>query len=136
MLQAFEVGVAGLDYIFETQVVSLAIAIAKAVIRNEITTTPAQVEHVAKEALTMLPKNASGIKLHMHTDDIALLKETLDPELMDALKNINFVPTSSISRGGCIVEADESYINAGLDTRLDAVIAAINREEYVAANTQ
>ncbi len=130
LLLAFEVGVKGLDHLFENLIIQLSIEIAKAIIRHELKTSPQQVEKVVKEALSYLPKNSSGIKLHMHVDDIALIKETVDAEILDNLKNVDFIADQALVRGGCILEADESYINATIGARLDTIFAEINSELY------
>jgi flagellar assembly protein FliH len=134
LLLSFEVGVKGLDHIFEEQIVRLSIEIAKAVIRHELKTNQKQIEKVVKEALNCLPKHASGIKLHMHTEDIDLLKETLDAEILGKLKNLNFIADENLTRGGCILEAEDSYMDATVEARLKAVLTEVNSEDHVTTN--
>jgi flagellar assembly protein FliH len=89
---------------------------------------------VVKEALDCLPKNASRVKLHMHPDDINLLKETLDADILSNLNNVTFVSDVKLTRGGCILEAEDSYLDATVEARLNMVLTEVNSDNNVSTN--
>lgn len=135
LLRAFDIGIKGVDHIFEHQILNFAVAIAKAVIRHELSTNSQLIEKVVKEALSCLPKNATGIRLHMHSDDIDMLKETLDGGLLSSLKNISFINDNQLTRGGCIIEAENSYLDATIEARLQNILKEVNSDPHDATNT-
>ncbi len=109
-----------LDETVEKELVKLAIALAKQVIRREIDTDPEYVLSIVKEAVNALPSAAQKVVISLHPDDAELVRFTLDLE--HSSSQWIFVENDSIQRGGCKVETDVSQIDATIERRLDAVL--------------
>lgn len=119
-----------LDKDVETQLVSLAFAIAKHVVRRELRIDPAQVIAIVRETVNLLPLAQRNVRVHLHPEDATILREKLaEPQ---AERAWSIVEDPVMARGGCRVSSDNSQIDARLETRLAAVFAHLmgdNREE-------
>ena len=116
-----------LDKEVETQLVSLAFAIAKHVIRRELRIDPAQVIAVVRDTVNLLPLAQRNVRVHLHPDDARLLRERLaEPQSERAW---TLVEDPVMARGGCRVTTDTSQIDARLETRLAAVFAQLMGED-------
>lgn len=125
LLQSFEASVKGLNHIFEKQVMDLAIAIAKAITRHEILTNPEVIMNVVQEALSYLPNNAKGIKVHMNHFDVEVIKKAASENVLTALDNVNIIANEEIQPGGCVVESESSHVDASLEQRMKEVLQQI-----------
>lgn len=112
-----------LDTQVEQELVQLAFAVARQLIRRELKAEPGQVLAVVREAMATLPVAARNVRLHMHPEDAALVRETLS--LGENERGWNIVEDPTLSRGGCKVSSDTSQIDASIERRLNTVIANI-----------
>jgi len=108
------------------QIASLAMAVARHLVRRELRTDPGQVVAVVREALAALPVGARKVCVTLHPDDAALVREVLavheDDE--DALR-WKIVEDPLLTRGGCKVEAEDSRIDASVEKRLNQIIVTV-----------
>ncbi len=110
-----------LDKDVETQLMSLAFAIAKHVVRRELRIDPAQVIAVVRDTVSLLPLAQRNVRVHLHPDDARLLRERLaEPQVERAW---TIIEDPVMARGGCRVSTDNSQIDVRLETRLAAVFA-------------
>ena len=116
-----------LDEQIEKQLVELAMAVARQLFRREVRIDPSHVIGVVREAIQLLPAASRNVRLHLHPDDAALVRESLVSADEDPAWSIAEDPL--ISRGGCTVTTDNSRIDATNEARLQAAIAAISGNE-------
>jgi flagellar assembly protein FliH len=116
-----------LDVAVEEQLAMLAGAIARALIRRELKTQPGQIVAVIRETVALLPASAREVRVHLHPEDAALVRESLAETTMDRAWAIAEDPV--LSRGGCRVTSDNSTIDARVEARLGAAIAAALGDE-------
>ena len=123
MLQALDRPFVELDETVEQQLAQLAMLVARQLVRRELKTEPEQVIAVVREALAALPVAARNIRLSLHPDDAALVREALS--IGQEGQQIQVVDDPVQSRGGCRVLTDTSQIDASVETRLNALIAHV-----------
>ena len=116
-----------LDETVEKQLVDLAMLVVRQLFRRELKTDPGHVIGVVREAVGLLPVASRDIRVHLHPEDAALLRESLSAT--DGERAWSLVEDPLIARGGCRVTTDASQIDAQNATRLNAVIAAITGDE-------
>jgi flagellar assembly protein FliH len=121
---------AALDDTVLEQVSQLAGAMARQVVRRELRTDPQQIIAVIRETLSLLPVAAREVRLHLHPEDAALVRERLAEP--NAERAWSLVEDPVIGRGGCRVTSENSSIDAQVE-RLGAAIAAALGEERAAA---
>jgi flagellar assembly protein FliH len=116
-----------LDKDVETQLVALAFAIAKHVVRRELRIDPSQVIAVVRETVNLLPLAQRNVRVHLHPEDARLLRERLAEPQSERAWSIVEDPVTA--RGGCRVSTDNSQIDARLETRLAAIFAHLMGDE-------
>ena len=116
-----------LDQQAEQELVNLALAVAKQLIRREIKTDPGQIVAAAREALAALPAAARNVRLHLHPEDAARVREAL--ALSEGEHGWRIVEDPVLTRGGCRVVTDTSYIDARVESRINAIVAQVLGDE-------
>ena len=105
------------------ELVDLSMAVARQIIRRELKTSPGEIVAVVKEAINLLPVSASDVNLELHPEDAALVRNALLPSDADTPWQITEDPL--LSRGGCRVSTNTSRIDATVENRINAAIAAV-----------
>ena len=122
-----------LDSEVEKQLTLLALTVGKQMVRRELKTDPAQVIAVIRESVARLPAAARDVRVHLHPEDAAVVREVLAAPANDRAWSI--VEDPALARGGCVVRTDTSQIDARLDSRLNAVVSAAFGDERAPART-
>lgn len=117
-----------LDKEVEEQLTLLALTVGKQMVRRELKTDPAQVIGVIRECVGRLPAAARDVRVKLHPQDAAVVRELL-ATTPGTERAWNIVEDPALTRGGCIVVSDSSQIDARLDARLNAVVAAAFGDE-------
>jgi flagellar assembly protein FliH len=130
-----------LDAEVEKDMMVLALAIGKQLARRELRVDPAQVIAIIRESLGQLPAAVRDIRVHLHPEDAAAIRERLTAPTNERAWVIVEDPT--MSRGGCVVRSESSQIDAKLESRVSAVIAntfgderALERQPAASAQTE
>jgi flagellar assembly protein FliH len=114
---------AELDQEVEQELLVLAKAIARQLVRRELKTDPGQVVAVVREAMAALPVAARSARLHLHPEDAALVREVLSLEQTEGSWHVTEDPL--LARGDCRVTTNNSQIDASLESRLTALITSV-----------
>jgi flagellar assembly protein FliH len=127
MLELLARPLADLDESVHQQLATLAGAIARQLVRRELRTQPDQIIAVIRETLGLLPAAAREVRVHVHPEDAALVRERLaEPNTERAWA---LLEDPVISRGGCRITSENSSIDAQVEARLGAAIAAVLGDE-------
>lgn len=113
---------ADLDDQVEEELVTLVIALVRQLVRRELRTDPGQVVAIVRDSLRVLPVAARKICIHLHPEDVELVRSAFALEDEDA--TIGFSDDPTLTRGGCRITTDTSQVDATLESRLNALIAA------------
>lgn len=116
-----------LDECVEEQLVALAIAIARQLVRRDLKADPHQIIGVVRESLQILPVASRNVRLHLHPKDAELVRQALSE--VEGERAWQIVEDPVMSRGGCRVNTDTSQIDASVESRLGAVISAVLGDE-------
>ncbi len=112
-----------LDAEVEKELVQLAMGIATQIIRREIKLDPGQIIAAVREAIKILPLSSQKISLHLHPEDVELVRSALSlDEMSPAWRTVE---DPLITRGGCKVDTEVSHIDATVENRLAAVITTL-----------
>jgi flagellar assembly protein FliH len=125
---------ARLDNEMEQQLAELAIAIARQLLRRELHADPSQVIAVVRETVGLLPASARDVRVIVHPDDAALIRERLvTPHNQMAWQ---LVEDPMLARGDCRVATDTAQIDARMENRLAAAIASVLGDERAQERTR
>ena len=121
----------------------MAFAIARQVIRADLTVNPDSIAVITRDALTSLADRAMHPVIWLNPNDASQLPSATLEIL--AARGCRIEHDMSISRGGCRVESDSMTIDATLETRWQQALASmgyalptnappINDPDHVATN--
>lgn len=127
ILQLLAQPLQALDDEVEKQLVQLAFAVGKQLARRELSASPAQVVAILRECLEQLPVAARDVRVHLHPEDAAIVRERLAEPA--AGRAWSLVEDPTLARGGCLVRSDTSQIDARLESRVHAVLASALGEQ-------
>ncbi|HET9107206.1 MAG TPA: FliH/SctL family protein [Steroidobacteraceae bacterium] len=116
-----------LDAEIESELAQLALGVGKQLARRELRIEPAQVIAILRECLALLPAAARDVRVHVHPEDAATIREHLTTPANERAWTIVEDPT--LSRGGCVVHNQSSRIDARLEARIAAVTASALGDE-------
>ena len=105
------------------ELLGLALAIGKQVLRHTLKLRPELILAVVNEVLGQLPLSHQRARLILHPEDATLVRLSLSERLEQSGWEI--VENAEISRGGCRLEAAECEIDATLERRWQRVVDAI-----------
>jgi flagellar assembly protein FliH len=127
LASAFQSEMALLESQVASDLVSLAIDIARQVLRREVQADAHALLPAATEALRALGENASRLEVRLHPADLEAMRTHL--EARPAAQGWRLHEDASLARGGCRVEADSGVADATFEARWHAVMATLGREE-------
>ncbi|VAW84463.1 hypothetical protein MNBD_GAMMA18-1284 [hydrothermal vent metagenome] len=127
ILEHFSAPLQDLDDTILDELTTMVTTIAKHFIRRELKHDPGQIIAVTREALAILPLNSRHIRLHLHPDDAALVRDTLAVSEEESPWRI--IEDGTLSRGGLKVTAENSQIDATVESRFAEVISRILGDE-------
>jgi len=105
------------------ELVELSMLVVRQMVRRELKISPGEVVAVVKEALHLLPVTTGNVQLVLHPEDAVLVRNALLGP--DTESPWQIIEDPVLSRGGCRVLTNTSRIDATLENRLNAVIAAV-----------
>jgi flagellar assembly protein FliH len=123
-----------LDATVEQELALLALTIGQHLLRRELKADPAQIIAIIRESVGRLPAAAREVRVHLHPDDAAVVRERLPAPATERAWSI--IEDPALSRGGCLVRTDTSQIDARLESRVTAVISAALGEERAAQRSE
>lgn len=113
-----------LDNEVENELVTLAMLVARHLIRRELKHDPSQVIAVIRQAVKILPISTQDITLFLHPEDLILVRESLSLGEHDELR-WKAIEDPMLSRGGCKIETVYSRIDASVESQINNVIAQV-----------
>jgi flagellar assembly protein FliH len=112
-----------LDAEVERELLTLAMALARQIVRRELKADPTQIIGIIREAIAALPVAAREVRVHLHPEDAAVVKQHLSPTENERAWAI--VEDPVMARGGCQVTSATSRIDARLETRLGGILSEL-----------
>jgi flagellar assembly protein FliH len=112
-----------LDAEVERELLTLAMALARQIVRRELKTDPTQIIGIIREAIAALPVAARDVRVHLHPEDAAVVRQHLAPT--ESERAWAMVEDPVMARGGCQVSTSSSRIDMRLETRLGAILSEL-----------
>lgn len=103
------------------QLVKLAVTLAKAVIKTEITHNHQVIIQALNEGIKALPINQTEYQIHMHPEDISIVNAQFGEEEV-AKKGWKFVESPAMERGGCDITTQHNAVDVSIERRCRDVI--------------
>lgn len=110
----------------ERQMVQLALAIARRVVRREVSIDSDLTLTMARVALDRLG-DSTAVTIRLNPDDFeATCRQR---EALFAGSHVTVTPDGSVSRGGCLVESDFGYVDVSVDAQFQELARALLADE-------
>jgi flagellar assembly protein FliH len=116
-----------LEHEVEQQLVALALALARQLLRREVKQDPTHIIGIVREAIRQLPVAAREVRVQLHPEDAAIVRQHLAPT--ESERAWVLVEDPMMMRGGCQVLSATSRIDARFESRLGALLAEIMGSE-------
>lgn len=113
----------------ESEMVALALDIAKQVIKTEVS-QPAVVHAVLANALRRIT-DKDAVRVRVSVSDAPRVKEAREDlmEIVDGLRSIEIVEDRRVGDGGCVIETNAGTIDAKIETQIAEVARALGVSE-------
>ena len=114
------------DETLTQNLLSLALGVAKQMLREALRVRPDLVLPVIREAVNSLPQASQHPHLKLHPEDAALVRSLMADELNHF--NWKLIEDVRVERGGCRVETANSEIDATMENRWKRILVALSSE--------
>jgi flagellar assembly protein FliH len=105
----------------QTELVYLAVSLAKGVIKTELETNDNIIFQALSEGLKALPIGEKAYQIRLNPEDLDLVKAHFSEEEM-AKHNWHLVEAAELSRGGCDIVTNSNGVDVTIERRLKDVI--------------
>jgi flagellar assembly protein FliH len=116
----------------ERELLTLAMALARQIVRRELKTDPTQIIGIIRDAIAALPVAAREVRVHLHPEDAAVVRQNLAPT--ESERAWTMIEDPVMARGGCRITTTTSRIDARLETRLAAILSELMGTERQASH--
>ena len=123
LMAAFNQALEQSDEQIADDVLSLALDIAKSMLKVKLNVDPATVLPVVMDAIHYLPYVQKPARILVHHDDAQILREYLADEI--ASQHWQIQEDSNVERGGCLVETGANQIDASNEVRWKRISEAL-----------
>lgn len=114
------------DQALAEQLLDLSLEVAHQVIRGALNVRPELLIPLIREAMQSLPIHHGNVALHLHPEDASLIQDSLKE--LSAQGGLHVAPDSTLKRGGCLLKAGHSQVDATIETRWRRVLEAIGAD--------
>ena len=114
---------AGADQKICNDLLSLALGLAKEMVREALRVKPELVFAIVRECIQSEPALGQPAQLFLHPDDAALVRTHLNQELSHCTISVD----PRVERGGCRIRVGHSDIDATMSTRWQRIVQALGQ---------
>lgn len=104
-------------------VLEIASAMARQVLRHEISVNPNVLLPVVREALGVLFAESKSTMVRLNPLDFEVLQETLKTEFSNS--GLTVLADPEVSKGGCLLESAGTVVDGSLQTRWNKALASL-----------
>ena len=109
----------------QQQLMQLSFAVARQIVRRELKQDPTQIIAIIREALKLLPVGSQNITIGLHPEDEAAVSKALSIDKDNSSPNWQIKSDPSLERGSCLVNTDNSTIDASIDKQIAVLFSRI-----------
>jgi flagellar assembly protein FliH len=108
-------------------VLELACALARQVLRHELSVNPNVLQPVIREALAVLAVDTKSAIVRLHPQDVDVLQAALETEFSGM--SLALIADASVEPGGCVIASSGTVIDGTLATRWRRAVANLGLQE-------
>ena len=123
LLDSLAQPLAQLEQELTDNLLQLACALARQVVRRELTAVPQRIGELVREGVAALPPAAREITVHLNPLDMDLVRGISPRGRSDARWEL--VADAALTRGGCRISTESSEVDLTLEARLGEVFSRL-----------
>lgn len=127
LMNSFEQELIKIDQSIAQDVLTLAMDLARKMVEQAVKAKPELVLPVIEAALRQLPITTQPLRLKLHPQDAALVRDHFASQ--SAQSKWEIIEDSQIEPGGCLVESGGCEVDATLATRWQRTLASLGQEQ-------
>lgn len=116
-----------LDTQIEQELTKLTLIVAKHLVRRELRIDPSQIIGIIRHTVGLLPLSSRDVKVHLHPDDAAIVREKLAATTGE--REWILMEDPLLARGGCRITTATSSIDARLESRVAEAVTNLLGDE-------
>ncbi|QHJ13599.1 Flagellar assembly protein FliH [Paraglaciecola mesophila] len=121
LLSTLHQPVALVEDALQKELVSLAVSLAKSVIRAEVKTNSDIIFNALSEGLKALPINEKQYQIHLHPEDLALVTVHFSEQEIEK-HGWQLVEAPNLSQGGCDIVTQSNAVDVSIERRVKDVL--------------
>jgi len=125
LVEGFDAEMRALEGEMAASLARIAVELARQVVRSELVQRPELIARVAHDAVEALQMSARHVRVRVHPDDLALVREGAGSEL--EAREAQLIPDAEVARGGVKVDADVASVDATISARWLQAVSAIGQ---------
>jgi flagellar assembly protein FliH len=125
LVQSFDAEFAALEEQMAQTLASMAVELARQVVRSEISQRPEHIAQVAHDAVESLQLSARHVRVRVNPADLPLVMDGAGETLR--AREAQVLPDAEVPRGGCKVDSDIGSVDATLASRWLQVAQAMGQ---------
>ncbi|WMC11370.1 flagellar assembly protein FliH [Oceanimonas pelagia] len=122
LVERLQAPLAQVDHTVEQSLVTLAMELARNLLKAEVSASPKLLLATVQEALQALPRHDGPLTFYLHADDMAMLAEHYNDEAR-AKRGWEFVVEPGLERGELRLTTAMSQLDVSLAGRIDELMA-------------
>lgn len=125
LVEGFDTEMRALEGDMAESLARIAVELARQVVRSELSQRPELIARVAHDAVEALQMSARHVRVRVHPDDLALVRDGVGSEL--EAREAQLIPDAEVARGGVKVDADVASVDATIAARWQQAVSAIGQ---------
>jgi flagellar assembly protein FliH len=118
--------IGGFEQALSEDLLALALEMSRQILRQSLKIRPELLLPIVRSAMESLPQNTPHPHLHLHPEDAALVRDSMQTEV--AQGGWKIIEDQRIARGGCRIETQVSETDATLENRWQRLAAALAQD--------
>jgi flagellar assembly protein FliH len=108
----------------QNELVMLAISLAKAVLKVEVSQSHESLMQAISEGIAVLPIQENAYQLHLHAEDISALQAHLGEQTIETHR-WQLVASADMQRGGCKIVSQSNAVDMSIARRTEQIFSQI-----------
>lgn len=109
----------------QQQILELAFAVARQIVRRELQQDPTQIIAVIREALKLLPAGSKETIISLHPEDASKVKSALSIDQSSKLDSWQIKSDPSVEHGNCQIDTENSKVDASIDKQIAVLFSRL-----------
>jgi flagellar assembly protein FliH len=109
----------------EQEILEMAFAIARQIVRRELKQDPSQLIAIIRDALKLLPIGSTNVQILLNPEDASVVANLLSIDAESQEASWKLINEPSMEKGGCVLKSDNSKVDASIDRQVALLFSRV-----------